>query len=60
MPRPQRNEDSSIAINFGGCNDGRVNCLPVPADWNYSVRLYKPRPEILDGSWKFPELQLAK
>jgi hypothetical protein len=26
-------------------------------DWNYMVRLYPPRPEILDGSWKFPEAQ---
>jgi hypothetical protein len=23
--------------------------------WNYTVRLYRPRPEILDGRWKFPE-----
>jgi hypothetical protein len=25
--------------------------------WNYTVRLYRPRPEILDGSWAFPEAQ---
>jgi len=23
--------------------------------WNYTVRLYRPRVEILDGTWKFPE-----
>jgi hypothetical protein len=23
--------------------------------WNYTVRLYRPRPEILNGKWKFPE-----
>jgi hypothetical protein len=22
--------------------------------WNYAVRLYQPRKEILDGKWKFP------
>ncbi len=22
--------------------------------WNYTVRLYRPRAEILDGTWKFP------
>jgi len=22
--------------------------------WNYIVRLYRPRGEILDGSWKLP------
>jgi hypothetical protein len=26
-------------------------------DWNYMVRLYRPRKEILDGTWKFPEAQ---
>jgi len=25
--------------------------------WNYLVRLYRPRAEIVDGSWKFPEAQ---
>jgi hypothetical protein len=27
------------------------------AGWNYTVRLYRPRQEILDGTWKFPEAQ---
>ena len=26
-------------------------------DWNYMVRLYRPRPEIVKGAWKFPEAQ---
>jgi len=25
--------------------------------WNYTVRLFLPRPEILDGRWKFPDAQ---
>ena len=25
--------------------------------WNYMVRLYRPRAEILNGTWKFPEAQ---
>jgi hypothetical protein len=25
--------------------------------WNYTVRLYRPRAEILDGKWKFPVAQ---
>jgi hypothetical protein len=24
------NKDGAITINFGGCDDGRINCLPVP------------------------------
>jgi hypothetical protein len=23
--------------------------------WNYWVRLYRPRAEVLEGKWKFPE-----
>lgn len=50
-----KDADGSITIRFGGC-DGKVpNCLPITRDWNYMVRLYRPRGEILDGSWKFPE-----
>lgn len=49
------NDVGATTVQFGGC-DGKVeNCLPTPAGWNYIVRLYRPRPEILNGSWKFPE-----
>jgi hypothetical protein len=51
--------DGSVAVQFGGC-DGKIpNCLPIMAGWNYTVRLYRPRAEILDGSWKFPEAEAA-
>jgi hypothetical protein len=46
--------DSSVAIQFGGCGGKLPNCLPTKPGWNYMVRLYRPRPQILDGSWKFP------
>jgi hypothetical protein len=49
--------DGSVTIQFGGC-DGKVpNCLPITQGWNYTVRLFLPRPEILDGTWRFPEAQ---
>ena len=52
-----KSADGSIAIQFGGC-DGKIqNCLPIMQGWNYTVRLYRPRPEILNGKWKFPEPQ---
>ena len=54
------NKDGSITINFGGCEDGRVNCIPVKEGWNYTVRMYEPRQEILDGTWKFPEIKEVK
>ena len=52
-----KNADGSIDVQFGGCDGKMPNCLPIMAGWNYTVRLYRPRPEILDGSWKFPEAQ---
>ncbi len=48
------NEDGSITLHFGGCDDGRVNCLPISVGWGYAARMYEPRPEILNGSWIFP------
>jgi hypothetical protein len=46
---------STKRIQFGGC-DGKIpNCLPIMKGWNYAVRLYRPRAEILNGTWKFPE-----
>ena len=53
----KKNEDGAVAIQFGGCDGEIPNCLPIMKDWNYTVRLFRPRPEILDGTWKFPEAQ---
>lgn len=50
----RKGEDGSITIQFGGCTRSTPNCLPVTDGWNYMVRLYRPRQEILDGSWSFP------
>ncbi len=52
-------EDGSITIHFGG-DPKADNFLPIVKGWNYIVRLYRPKKEILDGSWKFPEAQAAK
>ena len=55
----QKSPDGSIAIQFGGC-DGKIpNCIPIMKGWNYAVRLYRPRAEILNREWKFPEPQPA-
>jgi hypothetical protein len=53
------NDDGSYTIHFGACNDGRVNCIPITPGWNYTIRLYEPRSEVLDGSWTFPTIQPA-
>jgi hypothetical protein len=53
-------DDGAFAIQFGGCDGKVANCLPTPAGWNYLVRLYRPKPEILNGTWTFPEPQAAR
>jgi len=46
--------DGAITIQFGNCTKETPNCLPITQGWNYMVRLYRPRPEILNGTWTFP------
>lgn len=53
----KHNDDGSVDIRFGGCDGQAPNCLPITPGWNYLVRLYRPRAEILSGKWKFPEAQ---
>lgn len=50
----RKSPDGSLEIVFGGCDGKAPNCLPIMPGWNYLVRLYRPRPEILEGKWKFP------
>jgi hypothetical protein len=54
----ERNADGTVTVNFGA-GDDRVNLLPVMDGWNYIVRLYRPHPEVLDGSWRFPAIAPA-
>jgi len=48
-----RNDDGSVTVRFGGSGE---NSIPITEGWNYLVRLYRPRPEILTGAWSFPSL----
>lgn len=52
-----RDADGAVTIQFGGAADQATNHLPITPGWNYLVRLYRPRQEILDGSWSFPTAQ---
>ena len=47
--------DGAVTIQFGGCDGYVPNCLPITQGWNYTVRLFLPKREILDGTWRFPE-----
>jgi len=54
----KKNADGSITINFGG-GPNASNNLPITPGWNYIVRMYQPKPEIVNGSWSFPKAQPA-
>jgi hypothetical protein len=48
-----RNRDGAVTVQFGG-DPQTPNNLSIMPGWNYMVRLYRPRAEILNGSWVFP------
>ncbi|WP_235939902.1 DUF1214 domain-containing protein [Occultella kanbiaonis] len=50
------NDDGTLTIHFGG-DPGAPNALPIMDRWNYLVRLYRPRAEILQGDWAFPGIE---
>lgn len=52
-----KSADGAINIQFGGCDGKIANCLPITQGWNYTLRLYRPRAEILNGEWTMPEAQ---
>lgn len=47
-------DDGAVTIHFGADPGGADNALPIMPGWNYVLRLYRPRPEVLDGSWTAP------
>ena len=49
-----KKNNGAIAVQFGGCDGKIANCLPIERGWSYRVRLYHPRAEILNGTWKYP------
>jgi len=50
------NKDGSFTVHFGG-DPKAPNYLHIMEGWNYIVRLYQPRKEILDGTWAFPAIK---
>ena len=55
----KKNADDSTTVHFGG-DPKAANYLRIMPGWNYTVRLYRPRAEVLNGSWKFPSPTPAK
>lgn len=51
----KKDPDGGVTVQFGGCEDGVANCIPICPGWNYLVRLYRPRAEVREHRWTFPE-----
>ena len=54
----KRDADDAVTVHFGG-DPTQPNYLRIMPGWNYTVRLYRPRQEVLDGKWTFPEAKPA-
>jgi hypothetical protein len=52
------NADATYTIHFGG-DPQAINYMPIMPGWNYTIRLYQPKAEILTGQWNFPTPTLA-
>lgn len=50
--------DGGVTVRFAPRTEvgDAPNTIPVPERWNFLVRLYRPRAEVLDGTWRVPEL----
>jgi hypothetical protein len=50
--------DGSVTIRLVASADGDTpaNAIVTPQGWNYLIRLYRPRAEILNGEWTPPTL----
>jgi len=54
------NADGSVTVRFGDYPEDAPNAIPTAEGWNILVRLYRPRPQILDGTWQLPKLTPAR
>jgi hypothetical protein len=54
----QADTNGTITINFGG-DQSKSNFLPITEGWSYVVRMYQPKPEIIQTKWIFPDLVSA-
>ena len=46
--------DGTTTLNLAPADSGLNNHLYVMEDWNYTLRFYRPRQPILDGTWTIP------
>jgi hypothetical protein len=54
----QADTNGTITVNFGG-DQSKSNFLPITEGRSYVVRMYQPKPEIIQAKWIFPDLVSA-
>lgn len=55
----KKEADGGVTVHFAG-DPSQPNYLAIMPGWNYMVRLYRPREEILNGQWVFPDPKRVK
>jgi hypothetical protein len=50
----KKDADGAVTLRFGG-DPKADNYLPIMPGWNYTLRAYQPRRELLEGKWRPPE-----
>ena len=50
----KKDADGAVTVHFGG-DPKQPNYVRIMPGWNYTLRLYRPRAEIIDAKWTFPE-----
>jgi hypothetical protein len=60
LPKLKKEKDGSIVLHIQYASPGpklQANWLPAPqGPFALAMRIYWPKPEALDGTWKKPEL----
>lgn len=54
-----RDADGAVTVNFGVDHGDETNFLTVMDGWNLLLRMYRLRPEALDGRWTPPAIEPA-
>ena len=52
-----RDDDGAVTVHFGDWGGDVPNRLTTVEGWNYIVRMYRPRAEVLDGTFTFPSVE---
>ena len=55
----EKEGDGTIILNLSPDGEGLKNHLYIMDGWNYALRLYRPRPEVVDKTWTPPTPQAS-